>query len=154
MGFPRSGIPDLVPTGHPRRDTVIGRNQLRGAGTQSTASVYKGLAALFLHAAASARRAGVLNPVLDDLTAAFPDEVQGLGRFLALSASKSGRYVDEMREIAATQDAAGLPPELFTAMATVWERVAATPLGALTPEDAAGMSDLDDVLRALDDHDR
>ncbi|WP_248836997.1 NAD(P)-dependent oxidoreductase [Frankia sp. AgKG'84/4] len=141
---------------HPRLDVRVlpGPPGSASAVKMSTASVYKGLAALFLHATASAHRAGVLAPVLDDLTAEFPDRVPGLGRFLALSASKAGRYVDEMREIAATQDAAGLPPELFTAMATVWDRVAATPLGALAPEGAAGMADLDGVLRTLDDHGR
>ena len=35
-------------------------------------------------------------------------------------AAKSGRYVAEMQEISATQEQAGLTPDLFEALATVY----------------------------------
>ncbi len=54
-----------------------------------------------------------------------------------------------MREIAATQAAAGLPGELFEAMAVVWEHVAGTPLGHRDPEAARGETDLAAVVAAL-----
>jgi hypothetical protein len=59
-----------------------------------------------------------------------------------------------MLEIASTQGAAEPPSDLFAAMAEVRERVAASPLGALTPEQAVRMTDLEDVLRAFDHPDR
>ena len=141
---------DVVALAHPRLDirVVPGPPGAASAVKMSTASVYKGLAALLLHAVASAERAGVTAFVLDDLAREFPDVVAGLGPYLASSASKAGRYVGEMREIAATQEAAGLGPELFEAVALVWSRVAATPLGRATPEVARAAS-LDDVLRGL-----
>jgi hypothetical protein len=116
----------------------------------STASVYKGVAALFLHAAVAAEKAGVLGDMLDDLALSFPKQVGELGPWLASSASKAHRYVAEMHEIAATQDAAGLSPELFQAMAVVWEKVAASPLGTFSPEQSAALTDAAEVIRALD----
>ena len=141
---------DIVALGHPRLDVrvVPGPVGAASAVKMSTASVYKGLAALLLHAVAAAERNGVRDVVLDDLAREFPDLVGRLGPFLAASASKAHRYVAEMREIAATQEAAGLGPELFAAVALVWERVAETPAGAATPEAARGAT-VDEVLAAF-----
>ncbi len=120
---------------HPRLEVRVlpGPPGIASAVKMSTASVYKGLAALLLNAVVSAERAGVRDVVLDDLAREFPDLVARLGPFLAASASKAHRYVGEMREIAATQDATGVGPELFDAIALVWERVAATPAGRAPP---------------------
>src|SRR5919206_3947 len=63
------------------------------------------------------------------------------------TAAKSARYVGEMHEIAAAQAAAGLPPELFEAMAAVWAEIARTPLAQSAPEEAG--ADLGDALRGL-----
>jgi 3-hydroxyisobutyrate dehydrogenase-like beta-hydroxyacid dehydrogenase len=141
---------DITVLAHPRLDVrvVPGPPGTASAVKMSTASVYKGLAALLLHAVAAAERNGVRDVVLDDLGREFPEVVEGLGPFLARSASKAGRYVAEMREIAATQDAAGLGPDLFEAVALVWERVAATEAGRATPEEA-GKATLDALLRDL-----
>ncbi|ABW11787.1 putative dehydrogenase [Parafrankia sp. EAN1pec] len=142
-------IADLV---HPRLDTRIlsGAAGVASALKMSTASVYKGLAAVFLHAAVTANTAGVLDAMLDDLAPSFPEQVAELGPWLALSASKAHRYVAEMREIAVTQDAAGLSPELFQAMAAVWEQVAASPLGRVVPEQAAAFTRAAEAIQALD----
>lgn len=111
----------------------------------STASVYKGQAALLAQALRAAQHYGVLEHVLDDL-----DDLAGnAGRRIARAAAKSPRYVGEMQEIAASQAEAGLTRALFEAMAEVYAELARTPLGAVAPEDAA--SDLEDVLRALRD---
>ncbi len=109
----------------------------------STASVYKGSVALLTQAVRAAERYGVLEHVLADLGDP-PDDV---GSRIARAAAKSGRYVGEMREIAAAQEAAGLTPQLFHAMAEVYAEIARTPLAQSSPEDAA--SDLVDVLRGL-----
>ena len=141
---------EIVALGHPRLDLRVlpGPVGAASAVKMSTASVYKGLAALLLHGVAAAERNGVRDVVLDDLAREFPDLVARLGPFLAASGSKAHRYVAEMREIAATQAAAGLGPELFETVAAVWARVAETPLGHGTPE-AARAASLDDVLRSF-----
>jgi len=97
-----------------------------------TASVYKGLVGLFAQALRTAGHHGVLDQVVADLTAS------GLGadpaRSIAIAATKAWRYVPEMREIAATQAAAGLTPALFEAYAQVWVDVAGTGLADGDPE--------------------
>ena len=114
----------------------------------STASVYKGTAALLAQALLAARANGVLEHVLADLRAGAPETVARAERRLATAATKAHRYVDEMREISATQQAAGLPA-LFDAMAEVYEWLARTPLAQRAPEDIAPEPALDDVLDEL-----
>jgi hypothetical protein len=109
----------------------------------STASVYKGSAALLMQSLRAAQHYGVLDHVLDDLG----DLAANAGRRLAGAGSKSARYVGEMHEIAAAQEAAGLTPALFEAMEEVYARVAETLLGRTAPEDVG--SDLEEALRGL-----
>jgi|KBSMisStaDraftv2_1062788.scaffolds.fasta_scaffold97699_3 3-hydroxyisobutyrate dehydrogenase-like beta-hydroxyacid dehydrogenase len=109
----------------------------------STASVYKGSIALLGQALRAADHYGVLDQVLSDLGGL----ADGAGRRIARSAAKADRYVGEMREISASQSAAGLDPSLFDAMAEVWAGIARTPLGRVAPEKAG--SDLQEVLRQL-----
>ncbi len=73
---------------------------------------------------------GVLAEVLDDLHDSFPAQIDRAARLLAVSTTKAGRYVGEMREIADTQASAGLTPALFEAMAEVYARLAETELAA------------------------
>lgn len=136
---------------HPRLDVRVLGGPLGTASAvkMSTASVYKGMAALLLQAVAAAEANGVADVVLDDLTRAYPDEVANIAPRISMSAAKAHRYVGEMREIAATQGAAGLSPELFEAVALVWERVASTRLGRRTPEEARGDTDVHAVVRLL-----
>ena len=84
-----------------------------------TASYYKGRTALAAQALLTAQEHGVTDLVLDDLGDLLPGP-----RGVALSARKAWRYVDEMREIAATQAAAGLPAALFEGMAQAYEELA------------------------------
>ena len=99
----------------------------------STASVYKGSSALLVQALLAAHANGVLEHVLADLRTAAPELVANLERRLGNAAAKSGRYVGEMREIAATQAAAGLTPALFEGMAEVYSALARTPSCAHEP---------------------
>lgn len=122
---------------------------LASAVKMCTASVYKGFTALLTHALLTADAHGVLPQVLDDLHDAFPRQLDRAGRLVAVSATKAGRYVAEMREIAATQRGVGLTPALFEALAEVYEAVAATPAGAGAPEDV-GEAALEDVLHRFD----
>lgn len=115
----------------------------------STASVYKGNTALLLQALLAAHANGVLEYVLDDLRAGAPELVSNVERRLASAASKSGRYVGEMHEIAATQAAAGLTPALFEALAEIYSSVATSELAGIAPEDVPQDVELGDVLAKL-----
>jgi hypothetical protein len=87
--------------------------------------------------------------VLDDLQDSFPRQLDRAARLLAVSTTKAGRYVGEMREIASTQASVGLTPALFEAMAEVYARLAETPLAADLPESIPESPDLEDVLNEL-----
>jgi 3-hydroxyisobutyrate dehydrogenase-like beta-hydroxyacid dehydrogenase len=115
----------------------------------STASVYKGSSALLIQALRAAYANGVLEYVLTDLRAASPELVARAERRLARAAAKSGRYVAEMHEIAATQSAAGLTPTLFEAMAEVYATLAETQLAQAHPEDLPPDLSLEQVLDNL-----
>ena len=116
----------------------------------STASVYKGSSALLAQALRAAQANGVLEHVLEDLRTAAPELLDRVERRLATAASKSDRYVDEMREIASTQQAAGLTPALFEGVAEVFEELAATELAAADPESVPSEASLGDVLDRLE----
>lgn len=128
---------------------VVGK-EIGGASAvkMSTASVYKGTSALLAQALLAAHANGVLEHVLADLGAGAPETVARAERRIAVAVSKAHRYVDEMREISAAQEAAGLAP-LFDAMAEVYERLSRTPLAQRSPEDIGRELTLDDVLEEL-----
>jgi hypothetical protein len=103
-----------------------------------TASVRKGHQALLAQALVTADAHGVLDTVLEDLRIDFPSAGAAAA---AVAATKAWRFADEMDEIAATQAAAGLTPDLFAAMATVYRRLATSDWGARRPEDVpAGLT--------------
>jgi 3-hydroxyisobutyrate dehydrogenase-like beta-hydroxyacid dehydrogenase len=129
---------------------VVGQTTgLASAVKMCTASVYKGFNGLLVQALRTARANGVTDPVVDDLRATFGDLLAAPAVSLAMTASKSDRYPGEMREIAATQGAAGADAALFEAMAEVFTSLAASRLARHSPEEAAGLTDLDAVLTEL-----
>jgi hypothetical protein len=87
---------------------------------------------LLTQALRAASAHGVLEPVVADLGDRFGSPYE-----VAMAATKAHRYVAEMREIAASQAAAGLTPLLFEAFAAVWADVAEQPLAAGRPETVA-----------------
>jgi 3-hydroxyisobutyrate dehydrogenase-like beta-hydroxyacid dehydrogenase len=121
---------------------------LASAVKMCTASVYKGHVAVFLHALLTAHANGVLEPVLADLDDSYPELVSNANVTVARAAAKAGRYVGEMREIEATQAAAGLPTALFAGMAEVYAALASR-APAAAPEDVGADVPLEDVLNAL-----
>ncbi len=134
---------ELVPT-------VVGTEAgVASAIKMCTASVYKGTKALWLQALTTAAHFGIQEVVLEDLAGDYPDTAAAAPTELAMAASKAHRYVTEMEYIARTQDSAGFGSELFTAMATLYKRISASPLAELTPEDAKAVSDMAAVLRGL-----
>lgn len=132
------------------RTRVVGLEPGMASGVKMcTASVYKGTRAVWLQALQTARALGVVDVVLDDLAETESETVRELARSIAVAASKSGRFVAEMEQIALTQGAAGASPELFAGMAAVYARVARSGLAELTPEEAGSLKDLDAVLALL-----
>ena len=114
-----------------------------------TASVYKGTTALLAHALLTARSEGVVEHVLDDLRSSFPELVDGAGTAVARATTKSARYVPEMREIAETQAAAGLPRELFDGVAAAYEALSNRELASTAPEDVPAGLDVEEALDLL-----
>ncbi len=122
---------------------------LASAVKMSTASVYKGSVALFAQALSAAHANGVLDAVVEDLRRSRPDLVDGASPQLQSAASKAGRYVGEMEEIAAAQEAAGLTPALFQAMADVFRALSRSELARGAPEQVDPARTLDDVVSSL-----
>ena len=64
----------------------------------------------------------------------------------AVAATKAWRFADEMDEIAATQEAAGLSPALFTGIARVYRDLVTSAWGERRPEDVPDDGgDVDDL---------
>jgi 3-hydroxyisobutyrate dehydrogenase-like beta-hydroxyacid dehydrogenase len=110
-----------------------------------TASVYKGRTAVLAQAFRTARAHGVVDHVLADLAAARLVDADRTGTTLGVASAKAWRYVAEMDEIAETQEGAGLTPDLFRAMATVFADLAGRAVEE-TPEDVPDGLSLDEVL--------
>jgi 3-hydroxyisobutyrate dehydrogenase-like beta-hydroxyacid dehydrogenase len=108
-----------------------------------TGSVYKGLTALVTQAMRTAGANGVLDLVVRDLERSNLAQTATVVR----SAPKAHRFVAEMREVAATQEAAGLTPDLFTAIAAIYEQIAGTRLSEGYPESATDLSPNEIVAR-------
>jgi 3-hydroxyisobutyrate dehydrogenase-like beta-hydroxyacid dehydrogenase len=109
-----------------------------------TGSVYKGLIALVTQAMRTAGAYGVLEEVVSDLDHAGLAQTAGVAR----GATKAWRYVAEMREVAATQEGAGLTPELFAAIAGIFDEVSRTELAQDDPEVSRELSAAE-VVRLL-----
>lgn len=109
-----------------------------------TASVHKGVVGLLTQAMRTAAIHGVLETVMADL-----GDSLGSPYGVALAATKAGRYVPEMREIAKTQAAAGLTPHLFGAFADIYAEVSGTPLAAGVPESVDRSISAEEVVARL-----
>ncbi len=110
-----------------------------------TASVYKGRIAVLAQAFRTARAHGVVEHVLADLVVAGLVDANRTGTTLGIASAKAWRYVAEMEEIAETQAAAGLTPDLFRSMAAVYADLAERAV-AEAPEDVPDGLSLADVL--------
>src|SRR5207237_1508206 len=95
------------------------------------ASGYKGTTGLYMQALRTAARHGVLDAVLADLAEAGRTDPT---RSVVRAAAKAARFVPEFEEIAATQQAAGLPAALFQGFAEVYREITAGELAAADPE--------------------
>jgi 3-hydroxyisobutyrate dehydrogenase-like beta-hydroxyacid dehydrogenase len=121
---------------------------LASAVKMCTASVYKGRVALLAQALRTAQAYGVVEHVLGDLVDTGLASRERTGGTIGKASAKAWRYVPEMEQIAATQGAAGLTPELFRAIADVYAELAGRSL-AEAPEDVADDVPLAEVLDRL-----
>jgi 3-hydroxyisobutyrate dehydrogenase-like beta-hydroxyacid dehydrogenase len=119
-----------------RVEPIVLRDGSASALKMCTGSVYKGLTALITQAMRTAGFHGVLDEVVADLERNGLAQTAGVSR----SAPKAWRFVDEMREVAATQAQAGLTPDLFLAMAAVYADIARTRLAQGDPETASDLT--------------
>lgn len=101
----------------------------------SFASITKGFAALATGALLVAHHHGVDKAVVDELRAFQPELASRAEALVPKLPSKSRRWVGEMEEIAQAYAEAGLPSELFQAIAELYRIVGATPLANEKPED-------------------
>ena len=118
---------------------------LASAVKMCTASVYKGRVALLAQALRTAHAHGVVEHVLADLVDSGLAHPTRTGETLARAAAKAWRYVAEMEEIGRTQRAAGLPEDLFAALAVVYAGLAAAAVPG-SPEQVSEAVSLDEVL--------
>jgi len=125
---------------------MIGR---ASAVKMSTASFYKGQTALLAQALRAAQANDVLEIVLDDLRRHYPDLIDNAPRLLQSIAAKSGRYVAEMEEIAASQERVGLGSDLFTALAVLYRGISESDLAETAPEDVDPTVPLGQLLARL-----
>jgi 3-hydroxyisobutyrate dehydrogenase-like beta-hydroxyacid dehydrogenase len=127
-------------------ETVVLDDRIGSASAlkMCTGSVYKGLTALVTQAMRTAGAYGVLEPMVDDLERNGLAQTGGVAR----SATKAWRFVDEMLQVAATQESAGLPPELFATIAAIYQTVSETALAHGDPEQTRDLT-ADEVVRLL-----
>lgn len=139
-----AGAVAALPWGDPVETVVVGeRIGAASAVKMCTGSVYKGLTALITQAMRTAGANGVLDHVVRDLARSHLADTATVAR----SAPKAHRFVAEMREVAATQEAAGLTPDLFAAIAEIYASIAGTRLAEGFPETATDLSPAEIVAR-------
>jgi len=145
----------FLAAGNPRLDVVRLDGPVGAASAlkMCTASMYKGTNALVMQALLTADAHGVREQFLADTAREWPDAVPTWHLDVAVAATKAWHFVDEMHEIARTQQAVGLSPELFEGVAAAYERATRTRLGTGSPEDVdrgAGVEDVLALLRSAD----
>lgn len=109
----------------------------------------KGTIALWTELMVAARAMGLEAALMDEFGENHPIASRTL-RSIPGMAHKSGRWVGEMEEIAATFEGLGMTPKILEGAADMYRFVDSTPLGALTSRDPH--PSLDEVLGTLVEH--
>jgi 3-hydroxyisobutyrate dehydrogenase-like beta-hydroxyacid dehydrogenase len=100
------------------------------------AAMTKGVTAVTLELLVAAHDLGVEAALERELRDSRPDVLDWQLSNLATVPARSGRWVPEMQQIAATFAELGLTPTIFEGAAELYEMVSRTPLGHETPEQA------------------
>lgn len=124
--------------------TVGARPGSASALKMAYAAWTKGSNALLLAIRALAATQDVEDALLEEWARSQSDLIRRSTRAAERAAPKAWRYVGEMREIAATFDAAGLPPGFHLAAADIYERLA----GLKNVTDLPAPTAVADTLRA------
>ncbi|MBI3044366.1 MAG: NAD(P)-dependent oxidoreductase [Betaproteobacteria bacterium] len=116
------------------------------------AAMTKGTTALAVELLMAARKLGVEQALEKELRESRNDVFEWQMKNIAVMPPKAYRWVPEMQEIAKTFGELGLTRRIFEGATDMYERVAATPLGKESPEQArkVGRTGLD-VTRELAD---
>lgn len=109
----------------------------------------KGLQALGVELLVAARALGLSDALRAEQEATMREVLGYLERSVPSMPPKAYRWVGEMEEIAATFAEVGLTPRILQGAADLYRFVAASPLGAETPETRDQGRDLDGVVEAL-----
>lgn len=113
------------------------------------AAMSKGLTALGTELLVAAERLGLAEPLRAEMRSSLPTLLAWLERGVPSMPPKSGRWVAEMEEIAATFAAAGLTPSILQGAADMYRFVATTPLAEEKPETRDKNRTLDQVVEVL-----
>jgi len=109
----------------------------------------KGLQALGTELLTAARLMGLEATLRAEQRESIPDVLAWLERAVPTMPPKAHRWVGEMEEIALCFADLGLTPRILTGAADLYRFVAATPIGAESPEDRDPNRDLTGVVAAL-----
>ncbi|HEX7082398.1 MAG TPA: DUF1932 domain-containing protein [Gammaproteobacteria bacterium] len=110
------------------------------------AALNKGIDALCAAAALAAERHVVRAELIREIGASQPDAAERMTRRVPYLAATAERYAGEMREIAATFAAAGVPSGFHEAAEQLYRALARTPLAAETRLTAPPNRSLDEAL--------
>ena len=111
-------------TGSPLQAVTIGDETTKASALKMTYAAWtKGSAALLLAVRALAARAGVEPELLDEWVLSQPDLTERSEGVMARTPRKAWRFSGEMREIASTLEAAGLPGGFHRAAEAVYDRL-------------------------------
>lgn len=108
----------------------------------------KGTTALLAELVTAAQALGVLDHLTREFESSQPALVRRIQGLPAVPI-KSRRFVGEMLEIAKTFGALGLPPEVLSGAADMYELIGRTHLADRTPEDDSPLPSLSETLEVL-----
>jgi 3-hydroxyisobutyrate dehydrogenase-like beta-hydroxyacid dehydrogenase len=114
------------------------------------AALTKGLTALATELLVAGEALGLSEPLRAELLASQPALLSWISRQAPGMPPKAYRWIGEMEEIAAMFGALGLTPKVYEGAADLYRFVAASPLGAETPEARQRGQTLEDLVAALE----
>ena len=98
------------------------------------AALTKGTTALMTELSVAAERLGVSGALRQEFSESQPSALERMNESLPEMIPKAHRWVGEMEEIARTVEDCGLTPKTYLGAAEIYDFVAHTPLGRISPE--------------------
>lgn len=113
------------------------------------AALNKGTDALHAAVLLAAERLGVREPLTPELEGSQGEALRRMRARVPYLGATAARFTGEMREIAATFEAAGVTPDFHSGAAWIFERLASTPLAAETRATLPAHRSLDEALEVF-----